>query len=643
MRVKMTTVWLVLLLVLGVFPAPANAQDAEWTVLVYLCGTDLESKGGYASYNLLEMMEAKSSDSVNVVVQTGGTARWQLDEIDATKTQRFEVSNKSLQMVDEGPATNMGDAQTLADFVKWGAENYPAEKTMLILWDHGGGSVWGIVQDELHRMDSLSTLELGEALRRAGVSLEGIGFDACLMATLEVASALSPYARYMVASEETEGGEGWAYTEFLNYLAENPQADGDTLGRVICDSFYAKSMNGPFGGTTTLSVVDLSRIPALEVAFEAMAEEMTGVTGDVEALRAFKMGARRVESYGGNTPSEGYSNMVDLGDLTIKTQSVLPDTAIDVLDALFSSVVYQVNGDLRSSANGLSVFFPISSDEMELEVFRDICVADAYYRFAVAYSGLEGGSGTANQQQPAQDAYSLESLFSQMDLELPDIDAYDVDFESFFDEDSIYCLAFTEGFETVEAVEFSLYYMDYDAEEYVELGYDNDLYSDWDEGFFADNFYGYWPTIYGYPCALYLIGEGESYNLYSIPIIYNGEHASLRAQYVWEEDDEYYEILGVWRGMDEATGMSNRDYHRLERGDEVELLFYAYSFDSGEELLYTMGGFTVDAPVVMEANELPDGAYLFQYEIMTIFGDWYYSEAILMEIDNGEIYVDWAA
>lgn len=631
----------VMMLVGWMLPATAQEAKDDWTVLVYLCGTDLETENGYASYNLLEMMEAEASDRVNIVVQTGGTEKWELDEIDPSKLQRFEIAGGEMALVDEQPLANMGDPETLANFVSWGAATYPAEKTMLILWNHGGGSVWGIAYDELFDSDSLSTPELAQALSNANVPLEAIGFDACLMATLEVASALSPYARYMVASEESEAGDGWDYTAFLSYLAQNPQADGQQLGRVICDTFYEKSAAGSFGEITTLSVVDLAKIPALEKAFEAMALEMTGVTGDVEALRTFKMGAKRAESYGGNTPREGYSNMVDLGDLTIKTQSVLSDTAIDVLDALFSAVVYQVNGDSRKSANGLSVFFPLLADEEELEIFRDIAIGEDYYRFVMAYSSLEAG-GEESTPGTTSGGF-LQSIFEGLNLQLPDADGYEVEFYTYFDDDNLYTLEFEQGFDIVETVEFSLFQMDYEDEEFIELGYDNDLFSDWEEGFFQDNFYGYWPTLDGYPCALYLIGEGDDYNLYSVPILLNGEEAYLRAQYVWEEEDEYFEILGVWSGVDAATGMSDRNYRLLAPGDEVDLLFTAYAFETDEELLYSMGSFTVgNEPVVMELGDLPDGEYLFQYEVTTIFGEVYFSEAVLMEIAEGEIYVDWA-
>lgn len=634
-------------LLMPVVALQAAPETAAWTVMLYLCGTDLESEGGFASDNILEIMDTTPSDQVQVVMETGGTAEWQLEGIDAGKRERFALVDDDFEKVESLPLASMGSPDTLAEFLQWGTTNYPAERTMVILWNHGGGSVHGIAWDELHNDDCLSTQELIQAFSTLEEPLEVIGFDACLMATLEMAAALQPYGRYMVASEETEPGGGWAYTEFLNYLAGNPQADGEDLGKVICDSFLAKCESMDDAELTTLSVVDLSEIPGLVTAFDAMADEMTGVTGDIDAMRVFSTAAKRTENYGGNTPDEGYYNLVDLGDLVMKTQSVVSDTAIGVLDALFRVVKYQVSGDLRGSANGLSVFFPLNTTADELEVFGQISPSENYTRFTQAFSQLSASAGTDSQSGDTSVSEVLSSLLSGYDggEDYAPLDAgdYEVDFVSYIDEDYAYTLEITESLESVESVEFTLYYLDHDYNEYMELGYDNDLYADWDTGVFQDNFTGYWPCLgeEALLCAPYLIGEGEDYNLYSIPILLNGEQVSLRAAYIWDGEDECFRVLGAWRGMDEATGMSDRNLERLTDGDIIQPLFYSYAMDTGEELLYSMGELTVDGELSLFYDEIDDGEYLFQYEVSTVFGETFYSEAVIMEIQDDEISVRW--
>ena len=61
---------------------PQEAQTekkdrAEWTVMVYLCGTDLESRFGMATYNLKEIARTEANDGVNVVIETGGAKSWE--------------------------------------------------------------------------------------------------------------------------------------------------------------------------------------------------------------------------------------------------------------------------------------------------------------------------------------------------------------------------------------------------------------------------------------------------------------------------------------------------------------------------------------------------------------------------------------
>lgn len=650
---RLVSLLLALLLCFSTVPIHAFAEPSDWTVLIYMCGTDLETYGGFASHNILEILDMTPSDQVQVVMQTGGTAQWQLEGIDPGKIERFALTGGEFEKVDSQPLASMGAPETLASFLKWGAANYPADKTMLILWNHGGGSIHGIAVDELYEYDRLLTQELVEAFSTLDKPLEVIGFDACLMATLEVAAALAPYSRYMVASEELEPGGGWAYTAFLNYLAKNPQADGEALGKVICDSFLAKCEAMGYSDLTTLSVVDLAEVPALVRAFDAMANEMTGVTGNIDAMRTFSTGVKRSENYGGNTPSEGYCNLVDLGDLVMKTQSVVPDTAIGVLDALFKAVKHQVSGGLRASANGLSVFFPLEATPLEMSMFGEISPSDSYTRFIQVYSQL-GNAGSAQSADSTQgtaqgqDGTVYDTLTALLgdydggeDYTLLQADDYAVDFVSFIEDDYSYALEITEGLESVESVEFTLYYMDQDDDEYMALGYDNDVISDWDTGLFQDNFLGYWPCLgeEGLLCAPYLIDKAEEYDLFSIPVMLNGEEVSLRAAYSWEEEN--FRVLGVWPGIDENTGMGGQNLEKLQDGDVIEPLFYAYSFGSGQEQLYTMGKLTVNGALPLAYEDIGDGEYLFQYEVTTVFGEVLYSEPAIIQIENGEVSVRW--
>lgn len=600
-------------------------EAAKWTVLMYLCGTDLESNFGSATQNIAEMVVDIPSDDVNVILQTGGTAQWQNDVVDPSAIQRWRVVEYDLELVDEQPLASMGDAQTLADFLVWGTENYPAEKTMVLFWDHGGGSAAGVAYDELYENDFLSLSELKAGLEAPGISYELVGFDTCLMATMELANILSPMANYMVASEELEPGSGWDYSAWLTQLYESPDTGGAALGRVICDSYYEKCALSGNEAMATLSLIDLKKLPALMESFEAMVGEMSGITSDITTYRDFVQGAMRAENYGGNNDNEGYTNMVDLGDLAMNTVSVLPQTADNVLTALFDAVVYSVKGESRSEANGLSVFFPLAFDDDMLTSYALKAMPSAgYVRFI---EGISGWTAPSDIQAP-----QLESAVSK--------DEYTLEYETYLDDESMFNLSVTGGLETVASVAFDLYYMDYEYNEYMLLGRDNDITADWDSGLFTDNFRGVWPIINGFYCSLTLLEENENYNLYSIPVMLNGEKTSLRAAYVFDENGGgAFEVYGAWNGIDGETGMSSRNIVKLKDGDEVTLLFDCYNWDTGETQTYQIGSFTVDGPVLMVESLLYNGDYAYSFTITDIFGETYTTDSVIMECIDGEISV----
>jgi len=620
---------LVLALLGAGWTAAAAAQDESWTVMLYLCGTDLESEQGAATENLDEILSVSLPDNIRFVVQTGGTSQWETRGIDPDQLQRWLVAEDGLQLADSRPLESMGDAQTLGEFLGWGAQSYPADHYMAVFWNHGGGAASGVAFDELFDDDSLSLTELTEGLAMAGVTFDVIGFDACLMATLETAAAVAPYGRYLIASEETEPGGGWDYAAWLKALCKNPEQDGLTLGTVICDTYMTKCAREDEGDLVTLSVTDLAAVEELLQAFDAMATEMTGVTGDITTYRQFVQGVRRAENYGGNNAQEGYTNMVDLGDMAINTQDVLSDTAMAVLDALFDAVKYNVKGTSRSEANGLSVYYPLSADNEELTAYASTAATSGnYLRFmqAVASSDWDVPAGTADDIPEASSAVQA--------------DDYAVELSTWITDDGYYALEIGGDMDSVLSVTFGIYYLDYDYDEYMFLGIDNDIDGDWDNGYFEDNFRGVWPAIEGCYCAPTLLAEEDDYNLYTIPILLNGEETSLRAAYIWDSDEDgHFEVYGTWDGIDADTGMSARDLLPLKDGDEVASLFDATNWDTGETTTYEMDSFTVNGDVEMREEELIDGEYLYQYIVTDVFGRETYSDTVIMEYDQGDIYL----
>ena len=153
-----------------------NGQDTV-TMMIYMCGTDLESKNGMATSDLMEMVNAKHSDKLNIIVYTGGCSRWNNKIISSTKNQVYQVADGGLRcLVADAGSGAMTDPSNLAWFIQYCSQNFPANRNELIFWDHGSGSVLGYGYDEKNkRAGSMTLAGINEALKAGGVTFDFIG------------------------------------------------------------------------------------------------------------------------------------------------------------------------------------------------------------------------------------------------------------------------------------------------------------------------------------------------------------------------------------------------------------------------------------------------------------------------------------
>ncbi|HQC36636.1 MAG TPA: clostripain-related cysteine peptidase, partial [Bacillota bacterium] len=254
----------------------------EVTVMVYMCGSDLESRHGLASGDISEMLAADLSDRINLLIYTGGSSSWRNSDISAGTNRIFKVENGRLKTLsgDEG-SVSLTKPSTLSGFIRYCASNYPADRYQLIFWDHGGGSLSGFGYDENFRSSgAMSLSQIDKALSDGGVKFDIVGFDACLMATAENALMLSRHADYLIASEETEAGYGWYYTPWLNALSDNSSLPSVELGKIIIDDFVDFCMQKVPGQKATLSLVDLAELEAsMPAELKAFADSTLSLKG----------------------------------------------------------------------------------------------------------------------------------------------------------------------------------------------------------------------------------------------------------------------------------------------------------------------------------------------------------------------------
>ena len=349
----------------------------DWTILIYLCGSDLESNGGYGTADLKEIAAVNNQpEGVNVVIEAGGASSWKSaysSVISANKLNRFHLANKSYVKDEQITKANMGLTATFQAFLEWGLTTYPAKKTGVIFWNHGGGQ-YGVCYDENFGDDNLTDNEvkiaLGNVYSKLGIQkLEWVGYDACLMQLQEIAEFNSPYFNYMVGAQESEAGAGWDYDTWIDDVFA--KKDTETILKAICTGFI--NDNGGVNATggyyydadQTLSVLNLQNMPAYKQAWEDMAAQlMTKITSsNASTFRKNVIGKTKPfagsdYSYFGLFDAQHFLTILGNND-TFNPGSTYINA---VKEAYQDLLVYNcVQKEGAHDAYGLSMFFPTNS------------------------------------------------------------------------------------------------------------------------------------------------------------------------------------------------------------------------------------------------------------------------------------------
>ena len=611
-----------------------DSGDGSWAVYWYLCGSDLETNHGCATADLNEMLEVPLPENVNVIIETGGAAQWQNDQVDPSKLQRWLYNSEGLSLIEEQDTANMGDASTLEDFLSFAYDNYPADHIAVTFWNHGGGSVSGAAFDELHDLDSLDLAEMYQAFDAVwpadadDPALDLVGFDTCLMGTVDVASVFRSFAKYLVASEEVEPGNGWLYSGWLGALAQNTGMDGKALGTAICDSYYEGCEAAGTQDQVTLSLTDLSKVGALLDAYETFGQEALAAAAENPGFFAeLGRAAAQSENYGGNTRDQGYTNMVDLGDLARKTADMIP-SAQSVTDALADCVLYRVAGQYRSEATGLSCYYSYNGDMDDLTGYLSMGASPAFkYLYAYELTG-EPIEGTEDYLS----SIGIDELPQRKTLADTDWDGAALGLN---DQGTAILDLGPEANDILAGIGFSLYCVDEASDQMLLLGTDNDMNADWDTGVFTDNFRGVWGALDGKLVYMELSGESEDYTIFSVPILLNGEGYNL--QVVYDLNDETWTILGAAPGLDDS-GMASKELRLLKEGDVVTILWKMASVSGDDDFeLYTADEVTVTADTAFGEAPLFDGSYSMVFEMRDSAGNYAYSEPVTFDCANGDI------
>lgn len=381
-------------------------QDEKWTIFAYICGSDLEYKYNAASSDIEEMLSANfndaNKDNLDIIIQTGGAKKWSNPNISANKSQRFRINNGKLELISETSSKNMGDPETLYDFLNWGIKNYPSEHMGVLFWDHGNGAAGGICQDNQNKKDTLEYGEIESVFcqlnKEMTCKFDAIICDTCVTCSIETANFLAPYAKYLIASPDTMPINGLEYKSIVNAILKNGDIEPLDLGKVVCDSFYQFYKNNPnsvgyMGTTCMMSVIDLSKV-------NPVCEEIHELYKRIdEDILANERGAMDYyHEYVGNAIIRRYLdfNVVDIGAWAVELEHSISsqknscigkqDTS-KLVSTLKDLVVYTRMKDTveeRATENGIvygismmDCGYRISSGV--LNILRNICVSPNQY------------------------------------------------------------------------------------------------------------------------------------------------------------------------------------------------------------------------------------------------------------------------
>ena len=611
-----------------------SGDRAETTLMIYMIGSDLESEDGSASKDIDEILAADTS-GINITLQTGGTKTWHNPYIKSGATQRHVIQNGKISLMEDMGNTSMVEPDTLSEFIKWSAKCYPADRNILVFWNHGGGSMLGFGVDEYHEDEMLELSEIGKALDESGVKFDIVGFDACLMGTLETAYMLEPYADYLVASEETEPGTGWFYTNWVSSLSGNTVIDSVELGKIIVDD-YIEGPDSSFWDTNTLSVTDLSEIP---YTYQTLSKYMNNSAENINELYGSISNARaNAKDFG-----DGGFEQIDILSYVTRLDGI--EGKQDVIDAVSSAVKY--SNSSTYGANGLAMYFPYIGPEYyeetagDMEIYGFSECEPFFDKFLTIMTGGQVAASNSQNENYSSTAAAdfLENLHNASWYNENESEEYfDDDFElseydelEIFEKDGHYALSMSdEDWENINDI--SLQVLIDDGEGYIDLGRDS-MYSFDDDGDMIVDFDNTWVALNGQTVPFYTeyyLEDGDKYVNYGyVPATLNGEE-EIEIMIYWDSEHPEGYVTGYRRAQEENTlAAPQKGLKQFNDGDVMDFSCDFYDYNSEFVGVYSFGeAITYNGELKVSYEDIGENDTLFYYNLTDIYNNTYTTETV---------------
>ena len=381
-------------------------DNAKYTVMVYLCGTDLESDGEYQATGVIaDMLKSKyDTNKVNVLVCAGGTSKWKpgepgttgvLEENNGVKCSIYYlnpatvtstaanadsntvITNDSLiKLTEIDTPIEMGQSELLLGFMDMAYELFPADNFWLSLWNHGGGAKSGICFSDTPednnpeiKANGLTLARIEEALaasqlHAANRKLSVLSFDACMMGGVEEAYNFSCYSDYMIGSAESSVGDiDYAQAlKYINSLGQDATVDNKEVAKKAAEGYITPKKDFVSISPYTESSFDLSKMDGinkqneeLSLCLEALLRDSTSTA---DAYSMIKKASVRSKSYGASDTSASWGYL-DYYDFLTKLEAYLKDLKANTSSGVTKNTCQQAITNIETI---LDTKFILSSD-----------------------------------------------------------------------------------------------------------------------------------------------------------------------------------------------------------------------------------------------------------------------------------------
>lgn len=604
----------------------------EFTLMIYMIGSDLESDAGYASDDIEEMLNAEIGDNVNVVLMTGGASSWSNPNIDSDTCQYWEIVDGKLSSIDSDVGDiSMTDENTLSAFIRDSAELFPTNRYGLILWDHGGGTLCGFGYDENFPDDYLTLEETATAFSDSGVLFDFVGYDACLMGTVEMAIALEPYSDYLIASEELEEASGWYYTEWLTALGQDPSIATLDLGTILIDSFIDSHVLWQSG---TLSITELRQMP---YAYQTLCTYFVGASTALANNSYSEISTARNNS---KAFGESDYDQVDAIDFILKSDL---DGADETIEALNNAIKYSSSTSNIEGAYGLSMYFPYDYPEDYSAIQSDmesVGYTSEYLNFFSEFVSIMTGGQMYNNENSGSSSHQEETHdYSEEDWYDPEIaESYEDNYQmNNYDElvielkNGSYVLELSDSqWEEITLIELQVL-LD-DGTGYQFLGSDN-VYEFNHQGDLLVEFDYTWVALDGNIVPFYAEVEvynndNDWYTYGTVPAILN-DGDMIEVVVYWDDANPYGYVAGYRKYTDSPTA-SAKGLFELQTGDQLEWVFDYYTYDFEYDDSYIVGDpYTVDSDIEVSYEYVEDYDSVVYFQLTDIYNNVYVTEAVI--------------